>query len=110
MITTDNEMDQAIAAAAAPRSDKQKTPFSYTPDVRWFVPLEFAQGLERETNKLRDELFAAQSAVSVKDKALSRLYCAEMASIGAEFSGAIQAEIEDAMKQAKKAINSPLTP
>lgn len=74
------------------------------------VPVDFAYRLEGEIHKLRDELYAAQSAVSVKDTALSRLYCAEKASIGAEFLAAIQAEIEDAMKQAKKAINNPLTP
>lgn len=33
-----------------------KTPFSCTPDVRWFVPLDFARELERELAKAKSAL------------------------------------------------------
>lgn len=47
-MTTDDEMDKAIAGAASatPLCDQHKTPFSCSPDVRWFVPLEIGQQLE----------------------------------------------------------------
>ena len=37
-----------LADAPTPICDQHKTPFSCTPSVRWFVPLEIAQKLERE--------------------------------------------------------------
>lgn len=65
--------------------------------------------LEAENRALRDELYSLESAMDVRCKALSRLYCAEHATIGNDFSAVLQMELEDAMKQADKAIRMPLS-